>query len=151
MRFTSEYEARLDVKLRVFVPSVYRKILLVCEQQTLYLRKDIFEDCIVAYTETVWEEQVKFLESRLDQGQQLDRMVFRRFISETKRVDIDQSGRILIPKSLIDLTGIESDVLFKGVYNFFEIWPKEKTGDCIVEDDIYQKKISELYSRKALV
>ncbi len=149
MRFTSEYEARLDVKSRVFVPSSYRKILLAGEQQTLYLRKDIFEDCIVAYPEPVWDKEVKFLESRLDQGQQLDRMVFRRFISETKKVDIDQSGRILLPKSLIDLTGIEFDVLFKGVYNFFEIWPNEKVGDCIVEDDIYQKKISELYSRKA--
>jgi MraZ protein len=148
MRFTSEYEARLDAKSRVFVPSVYRKILLAGEQQTLYLRKDIFEDCIVVYPEPIWDEQVKYLESRLNKGKKLDMMVYRRFNYETKKVEIDQSGRILIPKSLIDLTGIVSDVLFKGVYNYFEIWPKEKIGDCIVEDEIYQKKISELYSRK---
>lgn len=149
MKFTSEYEAKLDAKSRVFVPSVYRKILLACEQQTLYLRKDIFEDCIVAYPEPVWDEQVKFLESRLDKGDKLDMMVYRRFNYETTKVEIDQSGRILIPKSLIDVTGIESDVVFKGVYNYFEIWPKEKSEDCIVDDDIYLKKICELYSRKA--
>lgn len=149
MSFTSEYEAKLDAKSRVFVPSVYRKILLACEQQTLYLRKDIFEDCIVVYPKPVWEEQVKFLESRLDKGDRLDMMVYRRFNNETPKVEIDQSGRILIPKTLIDATGIESDVVFKGVYNYFEIWPKEKIGDCIVDDDIYLKKIRELYSRKA--
>lgn len=149
MRFTSEYDAKLDAKSRVFVPSVYRKILLACEQQTLYLRKDIFEDCIVVYPEPVWDEQVKYLESRLNRGERMDMMVYKRFCNETKGVEIDQSGRILIPKLLIDRTGIESDVVFKGVYNYFEIWPKEKSGDSVVDDDIYQKKICELYSRKA--
>jgi MraZ protein len=147
MRFLGNTEAKIDAKCRVFVPAAFRKILVAENQQTLYLRKDIFQKCIVVYPKSVWEEELTLLRARLNKWIPEEQEMYRQFMLETDAVDIDSSGRILISRSLLNISGIGSEVRFLGVDNTIEIWPKESLEHPRVEPEEFKKRISELMSR----
>ena len=46
MRFLGNIEAKTDVKGRVFLPSVFRKVLQASGEEQLVLRKDIYQKCL---------------------------------------------------------------------------------------------------------
>lgn len=49
LQFLGNIEAKIDAKARIFVPAAFRKILQSADQNTLILRKDIFQNCLVLY------------------------------------------------------------------------------------------------------
>ena len=61
MRFLGNIEARIDAKGRAFLPSTFRKVLQASGSESLVLRKDIFQPCLVLYPESVWNEQMDAL------------------------------------------------------------------------------------------
>ena len=66
MRFVGNIEAKTDAKGRVFLPSAFRKLLQTAAEEGLVLRKDIFQPCLVLYPQSVWDEQLNLLRSRLN-------------------------------------------------------------------------------------
>lgn len=130
MRFLGNIDARLDTKSRVFVPAPFRRLLQAEGQLVLYLRKDIFEDCLVLYPEDVWEAELGKLRKKLSKWKPEQQAIFRQYTHEAIIVEMDANGRILIPKALLDACGINSDVVFLGVDDTLELWDKatlEKT------------------------
>ena len=49
MRFLGNIEAKIDAKGRIFLPSAFRKVLQVSGEDTLVLRKHVFQPCLVLY------------------------------------------------------------------------------------------------------
>ena len=125
MRFIGNIVAKLDVKNRVFIPAAFRKQLLQNEGKSLFLRKDVFQNCITLYTLDVWEEELQNLRRSLNRWEPEQQELYRQFMLEAEEVFPDASGRILISKQLLQLVGIESEVRFLGIDNMLEIWPKE--------------------------
>jgi len=81
----------------------------------LVLRKDIFQDCLVLYPGSVWEKEIEALRRRLNKWNSDQQQIFRQFVLDAERIEIDASGRILIPKRYLQLVGIDTDVRFLGV------------------------------------
>lgn len=48
----------------------------------------------------------------------------RRFSAGVKPVEIDSTGRLLIPKNLIEVAGITKEVVLSSAINIIEIWDK---------------------------
>ena len=65
MRFLGNIEAKTDAKGRVFLPSVFRKVLQASSEELLVLRKDIYQKCLVLYPESVWNERLDMLKAQL--------------------------------------------------------------------------------------
>jgi len=128
------------------VPAVFRKRLQGAEEEFLVLRKDIFQDCLVLYPGTVWENEIETLRSRLNKWNKEQQQVFRQFVLDAERIEMDASGRILIPKRYMVLVGIESEVRFLGVDNTIEIWAKEKLEKPLVDPDEFSERLQELMS-----
>jgi MraZ protein len=149
MRFLGNIEAKIDAKSRVFIPAAFRRILQAEGQLTLYLRKDIYQDCIVAYPQSVWEEELTVLRSRLNKWVPEEQELYRQFMLEAVSVEMDSSGRVLVAKSLLNLCGIDSDVRFLGVDNTIEIWPKELLEKPRVEPDAFKQRISALMGNRS--
>jgi len=147
MRFLGNIEAKLDTKSRVFIPALFRKVLVAEGQQTLYLRKDVFQNCITVYPQSVWEEELGILRSRLSKWNPQEQDLYRQFMLEAEVVEADSSGRILISKHLLNLVGIELDVRFLGVDNTLEIWPKEALEKPRVEPEIFREKMQLLMAK----
>lgn len=144
MRFLGNIEAKLDIKSRVFIPAVFRKVLVAEGQQTLYLRKDVFQDCIIVYPQSVWEEELGLLRSKLNKWNPEEQDLYRQFMLEAEAVEPDVSGRILISRRLLNSVGIESEVRFLGVDNTFEIWPKEALEKPRVDPGVFREKMQVL-------
>ena len=126
MRFLGNIEARADAKGRVFLPSTFRKMLETSGGETLVLRKDIFQSCLVLYPESVWNEQMDMMRRRLNRYNAQHQRIFRQFVSEVELVTLDGNGRFLIPKRYLQLSGIQQEIKFIGMGDTIEIWSNEK-------------------------
>ncbi|HQG08405.1 MAG TPA: division/cell wall cluster transcriptional repressor MraZ [Dysgonamonadaceae bacterium] len=144
MQFLGNMEAKTDAKGRVFVPACFRKTLQNAGEDYLVLRKDIFQDCLVLYPGSVWEKEIEALRRRLNKWNSDQQQIFRQFVLDVERIEIDASGRILIPKRYLQLVGIDTDVRFLGVDDTFEIWAKEKLEKPLVSPEEFSTKIQEL-------
>lgn len=147
MRFLGNIVAKLDAKNRVFIPAAFRKQLLQDEGQKLYLRKDVFQNCITVYTFDVWEEELLNLRASLNRWEPEQQELYRQFMIDAEEVLPDSSGRILISKQLLNLVGIDSEVRFLGVDNTLEIWPKEALEKPRIEPEVFGQKMRELLSK----
>jgi len=146
LQFLGNIEAKADAKGRIFVPAAFRKRLQGAGEDFLVLRKDIFQDCLVLYPGSVWENEIETLRSRLNKWNREQQQVFRQFVLDAERLEMDASGRILIPKRYLVLVGIESDVRFLGVDNTIEIWAKEKLEKPLVDPTEFSARLQELMS-----
>ena len=144
IQFLGNIEAKIDAKGRVFVPAAFRKILQSSVQNTLILRKDLFQDCLVLYPVEVWEEEVAKLRSRLNRWDREQQALFRQFVVDAERLDIDTNGRILISKRYCQMVSIVSDVRFLGVDNTIEIWAKEGLEKTLIPADDFSSRIQAL-------
>ncbi len=129
MRFLGNIEAKIDTKGRAFLPSVFRKVLQTAGEECLVMRKDVFQSCLVLYPESVWNEQMDALRSRLNRWNKQHQQVFRQFVSEVELLTLDGNGRFLIPKRYLRMADIEQDIKFVGMDDIIEIWSSAKVDD----------------------
>lgn len=125
VRFIGNIEARTDAKGRVFLPAVFRKELQASGEDSLVLRKDVFQSCLVLYPASVWNEQMDVLRSRLNRWNATHQQIFRQFVSDAEVMSIDANGRILLPRRYLAMAGITQSVRFIGMDDTIEIWSSE--------------------------
>jgi len=125
MRFTGSIDAKTDEKGRVFVPSVFRKILQKEEEEGLVLRRDLFEPCLVLYPKSVWDARVDAIRARTNPFDRHQQQALRLFTIDAESITLDSSGRMLIPRRYLEHAGIKSDVRFNGMDEVIEIWSKQ--------------------------
>lgn len=126
MRFTGTIEAKLDAKGRVFLPSAFRKVLELAQEEVLYIRKDDFEDCLMLCPGSVWNAQVDKLRATMNPFSRQDKNIFRQFVMNVEEVKLDGNGRFLISKKMLELAGLKQAVNFIGYDDVIEIWNPEK-------------------------
>lgn len=149
MQFLGNSEAKTDAKGRVFLPATFRKQLQAATEECLIMRKDTYQDCLVLYPESVWNEQMNELRSRLNRWDAKHRMIFRQFVSDVEIVTLDGSGRFLIPKRYLKLVGIGQEVRFVGMDDTIEIWAKEKAEQPFMNAEEFGKELGELMKIKS--
>lgn len=135
MRFLGNIEAKIDAKGRVFLPATFRKVLQAGGEKNLVLRKDVFQPCLVLYPESVWNEQMDELRSRLNRWNREHQRIFRQFVSDVEAISLDGNGRFLIPKRYVDMAAISGQVKFIGMGDSIEIWSEGNTVDLFMEPD----------------
>ena len=90
IRFLGNIEAKTDTKGRVFIPAGFRKQLQAASEERLVLRKDVFQDCLILYPESVWFKTQNQLRQRLNKWNAKHQQIFRQFVclprSEERRV-----------------------------------------------------------------
>jgi MraZ protein len=133
MRFWGNMEARTDTKGRIFLPAAFRKQLQAAPEDMLIMRKDVFQDCLVLYPESVWNEELNELRKHLKKWNSRHQQIFRQFVSDVEMLTLDSNGRFLIPKRYLQVAGIQNDVRFVGMDNRIEIWSKEKAETSFMD------------------
>lgn len=125
--FIGKYEAKADIKGRIFIPSNYRKLLSNDERERIVVRKDADNDCIVFYPEHVWNKKLEDFQANLDEWNPDDQMLLLRFTEDAEWLDIDSQGRILLSKKNQQAIGLEdNEVLFIGAIDRFSLWSKAR-------------------------
>lgn len=144
IQFLGNIEAKTDAKGRVFIPAVFRKQLQAASEERLVLRKDVYQDCLVLYPESVWFDTQNQLRKRLNKWNATQQMIFRQFVSDAEVMVPDGSGRILLPKRYLQMAGIQNDVRFIGVDNTIEIWAKERADEPFMSPEEFSDALADL-------
>lgn len=144
MRFLGNIEAKTDAKGRVFLPVAFRKVLQSGGVEQLVLRKDVHEKCLVLYPESVWNEQMDEMRSKLNRWNREQQKAFRQFVSEVELVTLDGSGRFLISRRSQELAGIEQTVRFIGMGDTIEIWAVHDDAEPFMDAEAFSKILEEM-------
>jgi MraZ protein len=128
-----EYDCKLDSKGRLAMPSGLKKQLEEHLHKGFVMNRDIFEKCLVLYPNEEWEKVSGQL-GRLNRFVRKNALFIRRFNNGATPVQIDNSGRILLPKSLTGYAGIKKDVKVCGNGERIELWDKNTYSKMLDED-----------------
>lgn len=150
MRFLGNIEAKTDVKGRAFLPVVFRKVLNASGEENLVLRKDVFQNCLVLYPESVWNEQLDYLRNKLNRWNARQQQIYRTFISDAEAINLDSNGRFLISKRMLRLAGIGQSIRFVGMGDTIEIWSnEEKAEQPFMDPEEFGKELQNIMSEDA--
>ena len=123
VQLLGEFDCKLDTKGRLMVPSNLKKQLPNVEQEGLVINRG-FEKHLVIYPKKVWEGIVEEL-SKLNQYQKKTREFIRFFTRGATELTLDASGRVNLPKSLLEFAGIEGEVVLACQFDKIELWSKD--------------------------
>ena len=141
MRFLGNIEAKTDAKGSVFLPATFRKVLQAGNCNSLVMRKDIHQRCLVLYPESVWNERVDALRSHINESDDMGQMVMRQYMKEVEIVTLDSNGRFLIPKRYLQMADINQAVCFIGMTDTIEIWAAEKAEQPFLTQEDFAAKL----------
>ena len=150
--FRGQHEHAIDAKGRTSVPAKFRDLLAAPSsfsgaQERLVLTHGV-DPCLVAYPMTEWlafEERL----ARLPQFDASVATIRRLYVSGAVEIDLDKLGRLVIPKELRDVAGLEREVLWAGMGKHIELWSKSRLDGLrrtVLEDD---KKRADIAARLA--
>jgi MraZ protein len=121
--FLGEFECKLDAKGRMMIPANLKKQLPEAEREGLVINRG-FEKHLVIYTKKEWDKIVEEL-SKLNPYEKKTREFIRYFTRGATELSLDSANRVLLPKSLLDYAGVESEVVLSCQFNKIELWSKE--------------------------
>ena len=124
------YECKADAKGRVMFPSAFKKQVSPILQEGFVLKKSVFEQCLELYPMKEWNATMAEI-NKLNKFKKKNNDFIRRFTAGVKVVELDATGRILIPKSLSEFAGIKKQVVMSSSVNIIEIWDKERYENAI--------------------
>ena len=143
MRFLGNIEAKTDAKGRAFLPAVFRKVLNASGEESLVLRKDIFEPCLVLYPQSVWNERMDTLRRRLSRWSRRDQMIYRQYVTDVEMITLDGNGRFLIPKRYMKMANIDQQIRFTGMDDCIEIWAINEGSEPFMSAEEFSKAMEE--------
>jgi len=124
------YECKADAKGRVMLPSALKKQLSPVLQDGFVIKRAVFQPCLELYPMKEWNGLMKKV-NKLNRFKKKNNDFIRLFTAGVKMVELDGSGRLLVPKDLTVFAGISKNIVVSSAVNIVEIWDKEKYEQAI--------------------
>ena len=103
------------------VPARYRQLLHESNDGALVVTIDTEEACLLVYPINEWEPIQAKLEA-LPSFNPAARRIQRLIIGHATDIELDSSGRMLLPAPLREYAGLEKKMVMMGQGNKFELW-----------------------------
>ncbi len=128
------YECKVDAKGRLMIPSAIKKQLANSLQDGFVLKRSVFQPCLELYPMSEWNLMMQKI-NKLNRFVKKNNDFIRRFTAGVKVVEVDDLGRLLIPKDLVGFSKISKDIVLSSAINIVEIWDKDLYEKTIAGDD----------------
>lgn len=128
------YECKVDAKGRMMMSSAFKKQLSSVLQKGFVIKRSVFQSCLELYPMQEWNSVMAKI-NKLNRFVKKNNDFIRRFTAGVKVVEMDASGRILIPKDLCQFAEIEKEVVLSSAVNIIEIWDKDKY-EKVIDDAV---------------
>ena len=135
----------MDKKRRFAIPTKCRKLL-----STSIVVSRSFDRCLNVYADTVWKSgktKAQALSKRLSISAKHRKL--SRFLTTVEQIEIDSSGRVLIPEHLAQFADLKDTIVFVATEEGFQIWssqewenegmPDLKEAQMLAEGEEFQK------------
>jgi len=123
--FSGKYYYSLDPKGRLIIPAPFREIISSNYNPKLYIVNAAFDNCLHIYPQEEWQK----LEEKVRQLPGMDEAVKyfkRRVIASAQEVELDKQGRILVPSSLREDAGLNSEIAIVGQLDRIDLWDRKE-------------------------
>ena len=124
------YECKADAKGRLMLPVALKKQLISSLAKGFVLKRAVFQPCLELYPLQEWEALMQKV-NKLNRFKKKNNDFIRRFTAGVKAIELDVSGRLLIPKDLIGFAGIKKEIVVSSAVNIVEIWDKAQYEKAI--------------------
>tara|TARA_Y200000002_G_C22339939_1_gene520447 strand:- start:159 stop:626 length:468 start_codon:yes stop_codon:yes gene_type:complete len=134
--FIGSYECKADTKGRIMLPAALKKQLSNHLNKSFVIKRAVFNTCLELYPLDQWQGLMEKV-NKLNRFNKKNNDFIRRFTAGVKLLEIDTTGRLLIPKDLTNHAKISKEVVVSSVVNILEIWDKglyEKAIDDATTD-----------------
>lgn len=140
------FNCKLDAKGRLMLPSEFKEQMGELADEGFVLRPSLFDNstCLDLFTRKDWDLQQEKLRDTFSIYDE-EGIKALRFLNEGVRfVKLDGSGRLQIPKDLMERGGLVKEVVVEALANKMEIWDKARYEQSVSTID--KKKILEILS-----
>ena len=133
--FIGTYECKADTKGRIMLPVALKKQLAQNLAEQFVLKRAVFNSCLELYPIKEWEAMMEKI-NQLNRFNKKNNDFIRRFTAGVRLVEVDATGRLLIPKDLVIHAGISKETVISSAVNILEIWDKDRYEEAINEATI---------------
>jgi len=116
----------------MLLPSALKKQLDPVLHEGFVLKRSVFQPCLELYPIKEWNAVMAQMNG-LNRFVKKNNDFIRRFTAGVKRIDLDATGRLLIPKDLLTFSGVTKEVVMSSAISIIEIWDKDKYEQAIDE------------------
>jgi MraZ protein len=120
--FAGEFRCGVDDKGRFVLPSVFRAVFPVEDEQlakSVIILKSL-DHSLWLYRTSEWEEKLTASRQHLDDEQ--SRLFMHYVVAESAPSEVDKNGRLSIPKRHREYADIDNEVVLIGLYERIELW-----------------------------
>ncbi len=141
--FTSEYECKIDAKGRITLPAKIKASLPEASGNELVIRRG-FEPCLILYPMIEYKKIYSKI-AGLSEFNEEYRKLQRNFFRGSSVVELDNTGRLLIPKLMLGYSQLERDAIVVGMGNKVEIWNPTLYEENLINDPSEFSKLAQKY------
>jgi MraZ protein len=132
MSFRGSALRNLDPKGRLMLPPDFREALVASGSENK-LVLSLYDGCVTAYPLPLWkkiEEQLSLVNNPSRQMRDFKRTL----IGNAMEVELDNQGRINIPRTHMDYAQLARDIVVVGQIDRFEIWDQAHFNQVTSQD-----------------
>ena len=136
------YHCKADVKGRLMLPIALKKQLGVNINESFILKRSVFQPCLELHPYSEWKltmDKINTLNRFIKKNNDFIRM----YTAGVRIVDLDNSGRILIPKDLLKTYFSKNHLVLTTAINIIEIWDNDSYENVINNPKIDFADLSE--------
>jgi MraZ protein len=113
----------IDPKSRVAIPAKYREIFDTQFGGRLTATLES-SNCLILYPEQYWLVVREKIQNLPNASHPLVKSYQRLVLGYAETIELDKSGRVLLPGSLRSLVQLDKEAVLVGLGNRFELWDK---------------------------
>ena len=133
--FRGEYTNKLDDKGRLIFPSTLKTQAAPISGGKYIVKKNIFQKCLEIYPLEEWKQESEMVKSKLNMFNADHNKFWTDYNRNTAEIEPDEkTGRILIPKKLLELIGVQKEVVFVGLGSTINLWAKDEYETSPMEE-----------------
>lgn len=133
LNLTETYECKVDAKGRIMLPTALKKTLASSLAEGFVLKRSVFQPCLELWPMPEWDLMMQKV-NKLNRFVKKNNDFIRKFTAGVKMIEVDATGRILLPKDLKAFASIEKGVVLNGAVNILEIWDTQGYEEAVADD-----------------
>ena len=141
-KLTGTFECKIDNKGRILLPSQLKKQLDGNLEDGFIIKRSVFQPCLELYPMIEWKSVMEKINS-LNRFIKKNNDFIRIFSAGVRALDLDSSGRLLVPIDLITNIKLKKNVVMASAINIIEIWDKDQYEKSINDKNIDFVKLTE--------
>lgn len=117
------------------IPVALKKQLSASLQDGFVLKRSVFQPCLELYPMSEWNLMMNKI-NKLNRFVKKNNDFIRRFTAGVKIVEVDDLGRLLVPKDLVSFANLSKGIVLSSAVNIVEVWDKDAYEKSISGEDV---------------